>query len=55
MAKKIQKKADIPEALWMKCPGCGETVFSKLVEEGLMVCPDCNYHYTIPVRKRIGL
>jgi acetyl-CoA carboxylase carboxyl transferase subunit beta len=46
-------KKDIPESVWMKCPGCSETVFRKLVEERLMVCPECNYHHTISARQRI--
>lgn len=49
------KKMDIPEQVWMKCPGCGETVFRKLVEERLMVCPECNYHHTLSARKRIEI
>ena len=49
------KKRDIPETVWMKCTGCGETVFRKLVEERLMVCPECHYHYSIPAQYRIEL
>ena len=55
MAPVIPKKKDIPEAVWMKCPGCGETVFRKRVEEGHGVCPECNYHYTISPQERIAL
>ena len=55
MTPAIPKKKDIPEAVWMKCDGCGETVFRKLVDERLMVCPECNYHYAIPARRRIEL
>jgi len=50
-----RKKKEIPEAVWTKCPGCGQTVFRKLVEERFMVCPECNYHYTITARERIAL
>ena len=55
MAAAITKKKDIPEAVWMKCAGCSETVFRKLVEERLMVCPECNYHYSISSQYRIEL
>lgn len=55
MAAAISKKTDIPEAVWMKCTDCGETVFRKLVEERHMVCPECNYHYAIPAGRRIEL
>jgi acetyl-CoA carboxylase carboxyl transferase subunit beta len=52
-AARPAKKKDIPEQVWMKCPGCGETVFRKLVEERLMVCPECQYHHTLSARRRI--
>lgn len=55
MAATMPKKRDIPEAVWMKCPGCSRTVFSKLVEERLMVCPECDYHHTISAARRIEL
>ena len=55
MARAIPKKKDIPEAVWMKCTGCGETVFRKLVQERLMVCPECNYHYALSAHDRIAL
>ena len=55
MVEKIEKKKDIPEAVWMGCAGCGETVFRKLFEERLMVCPECDYHYPITARYRIEL
>ena len=48
-----QKKKDTPDGLWMKCPGCEDMVFRKRVEEGLMVCPECSYHFTIGARHRI--
>lgn len=53
MAATMTKKKDIPEAVWMKCPGCSKTVFRKLVEEQLMVCPECDYHHTISAERRI--
>lgn len=55
MSPAIPKKKDIPDQVWTKCPGCGETVFRKLVEERLMVCPECSYHHTISARRRIEI
>ena len=55
MTTTMPKKKDIPKAVWMKCPGCSKTVFSKQVEQGLMVCPECNYHHTISAWRRIEL
>ncbi len=49
------KKKDIPEGLWLRCPGCEEMVYRKSVEENLHVCPGCDYHFRIGARERIAL
>ena len=41
------------EGLWIKCPGCNETVWKSDVEANLQVCPRCGYHYRIGARQRI--
>lgn len=45
----------IPDGLWMKCPGCQDTVYRTEVEENMMVCPKCGYHYRLSARTRIAL
>lgn len=47
------KKVDVPEGLWMRCPKCEGMVYRKVLEENLHVCPECDYHYRIPGRTRI--
>jgi acetyl-CoA carboxylase carboxyl transferase subunit beta len=48
------KKAEgVPEGLWMRCPGCGDMLFRKVVEESLHVCPNCQCHFRIDARTRI--
>lgn len=49
------KKKDIPEGLWLRCPGCEEMVYRKRVEENLHVCPECQYHFKVGARQRISL
>ena len=49
------KKKDIPEGLWLRCPGCEEMVYRKRVEENLHVCPECQYHFKVGARQRIAL
>jgi acetyl-CoA carboxylase carboxyl transferase subunit beta len=49
------KKKDIPEGLWLRCPGCEEMVYRKRVEESLHVCPECQYHFKVGARQRIAL
>ena len=41
------------EGLWMKCPGCEETVWKADVEANLQVCPKCGFHHRIGARERI--
>jgi acetyl-CoA carboxylase carboxyl transferase subunit beta len=41
------------EGLWIKCPGCAETVWKADVEANLQVCPKCGHHYRIGARERI--
>jgi acetyl-CoA carboxylase carboxyl transferase subunit beta len=43
------------EGLWIKCDGCGEIVYKQDVEKNLEVCPRCDEHFPLPVRKRLEL
>ena len=49
-----KKKADIPDNLVTRCPGCGEIVLNKDIEVNLRTCPKCEYHFTVPARERIA-
>jgi acetyl-CoA carboxylase carboxyl transferase subunit beta len=51
---KIRKK-EIPEGLWTKCQECGQPIYKKALEENLMVCPKCNYHFTLTATERLGM
>ncbi len=46
-------KVTFPDGMWVKCPGCSETLLSKDVEANLQVCPKCGHHYRISARKRL--
>ncbi len=43
------------EGLWIKCDGCGEIIYKADVEKNLEVCPKCDEHFPLPVRKRLDL
>ncbi len=47
------RKRGVPEGLWLACPGCGATVFGKLVEENRNVCPECDHHFIISSQERL--
>lgn len=48
-----QRKKEIPEGLWTKCPKCTSMVFDKELDENLKVCPKCSHHFPIGARERI--
>lgn len=48
------KKRGVPEGLWLKCPGCNESIYRKEVEKSLNVCPKCRYHMYVSARDRIA-
>lgn len=44
---------DINTGLWTKCVHCESQITKKEVEENMMVCPVCDYHFRINARTRI--
>jgi acetyl-CoA carboxylase carboxyl transferase subunit beta len=47
------KKRGVPEGLWLKCPGCGTSVYKKEVQQRLNVCPKCSHHFYVSAAERI--
>ncbi len=43
------------EGLWVKCESCRAIVFRKDLEENLMVCPKCQYHFRMDAKQRLAL
>ena len=41
------------DAQWTKCPSCDAFVYYKRLQRNLGVCPECNYHFRIPVAQRL--
>jgi acetyl-CoA carboxylase carboxyl transferase subunit beta len=50
-----RKKRDMPDGLWIRCEDCSRMVYKKEVEEGLQVCPKCNFHFRITARDRLRI
>lgn len=44
-----------PSGLWLKCDGCGAQIYRKDLVANLHVCPECSFHYRMPVEARIEL
>ena len=49
------KKRDLPEGLWQKCPSCGEIVHNLELQQNFRVCPKCDHHFTQSARERIEM
>lgn len=49
-----EKKQDMPEGLWTKCPSCSESLFEQTLARNLRVCTNCGYHFTISSGERIA-
>jgi len=47
------RKREMPEGLWQKCPECGEVIHNLELSQNLKVCPKCDYHFTFSARERI--
>ncbi len=49
-----EKKKDMPEGLWTKCPSCNETLFDDALSRNLRVCTHCGHHFTLNSDERIA-
>jgi acetyl-CoA carboxylase carboxyl transferase subunit beta len=49
-----QRKRDMPQGLWQKCPGCGEVVHEIELNENERVCPRCEYHFPLSAKERVA-
>ncbi len=50
-----KSKQDIPADLWTKCESCGQLLYHKALEEGLRVCPKCDFHFPLAASERLTL
>ena len=49
----VREKRDIPDGLWLRCPGCEEMIYRKTVSENKEVCPDCEHHFRLTGKSRV--
>ncbi|MHC4532686.1 MAG: acetyl-CoA carboxylase, carboxyltransferase subunit beta [Planctomycetota bacterium] len=49
----LKPRKEMPEGLWIRCPGCEHMLYKSAVEKNLNVCPDCNHHFRIEAKIRI--
>lgn len=53
MEQAPRPKRGVPEGLWIRCDGCGATVFRKQVDDAWGICPECDFHFHLPAAGRI--
>ncbi len=49
----LKRQDDASDALWTKCPGCGEMIFDRDLEAAEKVCPSCDHHFRLTVEERL--
>lgn len=49
------RREDMPEGLWVKCPDCGALIHTLELRQNHHVCPHCGHHFLIDSRERIAL
>ena len=47
-------RREMPENLWVKCPGCGTMLFHRELADNLQVCTSCGHHMPIGPRERFA-
>ena len=52
---RAERKTNLPEGLWSKCPSCEAVLYATDLEKNANVCPKCAYHNRIDARARIDL
>lgn len=48
-------KKDVPEGIYIKCSGCGETLLKEEAKENFYVCPHCHEHLKITAPRRLKM
>ena len=51
--KALVQPKEVPENFWTKCPGCGEMIFHRQLEDNLQVCASCGYHFKLNAKARL--
>ena len=48
-------RAQLPDDIWTKCPGCESIIYTKDLRRTLGVCAKCNHHFRLTAEQRIQL
>ena len=51
----VNRRNNVPTNLWQNCPNCGNIMHHKDMYENFHICNSCDYHFRMPVEKRIEM
>lgn len=51
----VQRRSNLPEGLWSKCPACEAVLYATDLEGNLQVCPKCGHHHRLKARQRLDV
>lgn len=51
----VERKPEVPDNLWEKCPQCAAMVFHRELANNLRVCPHCGHHLRLGVTDRLAM
>ncbi len=49
------RKKDIPDGIWAKCPECGEIIYNGELDRNLRICLKCKYYFPMNPEDRINM
>lgn len=52
---KTKVRKDTKEGMWIKCPSCGDVIYSNLLKNSSSLCPSCNHHFKFSFNEYIDL
>lgn len=53
--RSLNRRDDMPEGLWDKCPSCDAMIHNLELHQHLHVCHHCGHHFLLGSRERIAL
>ena len=49
-----ERRSNMPEGLWTKCPSCDTVLYKNDLEQNQNVCPQCGHHHRMGARERLN-
>ena len=50
-----RREVQVPDQLFVACPNCKSTIYQRKLAHSWHVCPECDHHLVLPVRRWVEL